>query len=149
MFVLRPLIYVLLVRKYGTRSWFPWFISLAVDLIGNSMLSAITMSQDSRKDQHFQFSKSEKDEVRILYACCFRHISFINDRWNSILLVSLTVLSVLEIIGLQPVCISHAFDMENTPPPWSKSGFFPIPLDDSYTQPQAEGPFHSEGILHL
>lgn len=64
MFVLRPLIYVLLVRKYGTRSWFPWFISLAVDLIGNSMLSAITMSQDSRKDQHFQFSKSEKDELK-------------------------------------------------------------------------------------
>lgn len=64
MFVLRPLIYVLLVRKYGTRSWFPWFISLAVDLIGNSMLSATTMSQDSRKDQHFQFSKSEKDEVK-------------------------------------------------------------------------------------
>lgn len=66
MFVLRPLIYVLLLRKYGTRSWFPWFISLAVDLIGNGILSAITMSQDGRKDQHFQFSKSEKDEVRIL-----------------------------------------------------------------------------------
>lgn len=70
MFVLRPLIYVLLVRKYGTRSWFPWFISLAVDLIGNSMLSATTMSQDSRKDQHFQFSKSEKDEVRNIIDHC-------------------------------------------------------------------------------
>ncbi|KAJ8573257.1 hypothetical protein K7X08_009768 [Anisodus acutangulus] len=64
MFVLRPLIYVLLVRKYGTRSWFPWLISLAVDLIGNSILSIITTSQDSRKDQHFQFSKSEKDELK-------------------------------------------------------------------------------------
>ncbi|XP_047251769.1 peroxisome biogenesis protein 16 isoform X2 [Capsicum annuum] len=64
MFVLRPLIYVLLLRKYGTRSWFPWFISLAVDLIGNGILSAITMSQDGRKDQHFQFSKSEKDELK-------------------------------------------------------------------------------------
>ncbi|KAK4738704.1 hypothetical protein R3W88_002401 [Solanum pinnatisectum] len=64
MFVLRPLIYVLLVRKYGTRSWFPWFISLAVDVIGNSMLSATTMSRDSRKDQHFRFSKSEKDELK-------------------------------------------------------------------------------------
>ncbi|XP_060218730.1 peroxisome biogenesis protein 16 isoform X1 [Lycium barbarum] len=64
MFVLRPLIYVLLVRKYGTRSWFPWFISLSVDLIGNSILSVITTSQDSGKDQHFQFSKSEKDELK-------------------------------------------------------------------------------------
>lgn len=64
MFILRPLIYVFLVRKYGTRSWFPWFISLAVDLMGNSILSVITMPQDSRKDQHFQFSKSEKDELK-------------------------------------------------------------------------------------
>ncbi|CAN4125758.1 unnamed protein product [Withania somnifera] len=64
LFVLRPLIYVLLVRKYGTRSWFPWFISLAVDLIGNSILSVITMSQDSKKDQHFQFSKAEKEELK-------------------------------------------------------------------------------------
>ncbi|KAK4371952.1 hypothetical protein RND71_007336 [Anisodus tanguticus] len=66
MFVLRPLIYVLLVMKYGTRSWFPWFISLAVDLIGNSILSVITMSLESRKDQRFQFSKPEKDEKREL-----------------------------------------------------------------------------------
>lgn len=64
LFVTRPLIYVLFIRKYGIRSWIPWFLSLGVDLLGMSLLSQITMSWCSRKDQPFQLSTSEKDEVR-------------------------------------------------------------------------------------
>ncbi|KAJ8563479.1 hypothetical protein K7X08_031931 [Anisodus acutangulus] len=64
LFIIRPLIYVLLMRKYGTRSWFPWCVSLAVDLIGNSILSVTLMSQHSGKKQQLQSSESEKDELK-------------------------------------------------------------------------------------
>ncbi|XP_006347232.1 peroxisome biogenesis protein 16-like isoform X1 [Solanum tuberosum] len=64
LFIIRPLVYVLLMRKYGTRSWFPWCVSLAVDLIGNSILSVTLMSQHSGKNQQLQFSDSEKDELK-------------------------------------------------------------------------------------
>ncbi|XAR54103.1 hypothetical protein NMG60_11029111 [Bertholletia excelsa] len=62
MFITRPLIYVLLIRKYGVRSWFPWCVSLAIDLAGTGMLSCITTSGHGQKDH--QFSDSEKDELR-------------------------------------------------------------------------------------
>ncbi|XP_060173814.1 peroxisome biogenesis protein 16-like isoform X1 [Lycium barbarum] len=64
LFIIRPLVYVLLMRKYGTRSWFPWCMSLAVDLIGNSILSFTLMSQHSGKTQQLQPSDSEKDELK-------------------------------------------------------------------------------------
>nr|GMD31635.1 peroxisome biogenesis protein 16 isoform X1 [Ipomoea batatas] len=64
MFVLRPLIYVLLVRKYGARSWFPWVISLAVDVIGNGILSCINLCPQRSKRPQFQLSYSEKDELK-------------------------------------------------------------------------------------
>jgi peroxin-16 len=34
-FILRPLVYVLAILLWGRRSWKPWFLSLAVDLISN------------------------------------------------------------------------------------------------------------------
>lgn len=64
MFIIRPLLYVLLIRKYGTRSWFPWFTSLAVDLIGNGILSYVTMLRSIRKDPFFQLSNHERDELK-------------------------------------------------------------------------------------
>ncbi|CAN4098977.1 unnamed protein product [Withania somnifera] len=64
LFIIRPLVYVLLMRKYGTRSWFPWCVSLAVDLIRNSILSVTLMSQHSRKNQQLHFSDSEKAELK-------------------------------------------------------------------------------------
>lgn len=66
LFIIRPLVYVLLMKKYGTRSWFPWCVSLAVDLIGNSILSVTLMPRHSGKNQQLQSSDSEKEEVRIL-----------------------------------------------------------------------------------
>ncbi|XP_011656685.1 peroxisome biogenesis protein 16 isoform X2 [Cucumis sativus] len=64
LFIARPLIYVLLIRKYGSRSWTPWFLSLAVDLLGTSFLSYATSASASRKDQRPCLSDSEKDELR-------------------------------------------------------------------------------------
>ncbi|KAJ9539468.1 hypothetical protein OSB04_032201 [Centaurea solstitialis] len=61
MFIARPLVYVLLIRKYGLRSWLPWFVSLSFDLIG---MSSSTMSLISQKDKHLSLSEPEKDELR-------------------------------------------------------------------------------------
>ncbi|KAI8598921.1 peroxisome membrane protein [Dissophora ornata] len=38
MFILRPLIYVLAMRKYGQKSWYPWFLSLAIELVSRSSI---------------------------------------------------------------------------------------------------------------
>lgn len=72
LFITRPLIYVLLIRKYGSRSWTPWFLSLAVDLLGTSFLSYATSASASRKDQRLRLSDSEKDEVGF----------FVHHPWN-------------------------------------------------------------------
>ncbi|KAK3028678.1 hypothetical protein RJ639_037858 [Escallonia herrerae] len=64
MFITRPLVYVLLIRKYGTRSWFPWFISAAMDILGMGILSHVAISRRSREDQQFHLSNPEKDELR-------------------------------------------------------------------------------------
>ncbi|KAK9274104.1 hypothetical protein L1049_018918 [Liquidambar formosana] len=64
LFITRPLIYVLFIRKYGIRSWIPWFLSLAVDLLGMGILSQVTKSPRSRKDQQFHLNVEEKDELK-------------------------------------------------------------------------------------
>ncbi|XP_047321564.1 peroxisome biogenesis protein 16 isoform X2 [Impatiens glandulifera] len=64
LFITRPLIYVLLVRKYGLKSWFPWCISLAVDLSGFGILSRVLMTRDGRNSQPFHISDLENDEMK-------------------------------------------------------------------------------------
>ncbi|KAK9076467.1 hypothetical protein SSX86_004801 [Deinandra increscens subsp. villosa] len=61
MFIARPLLYVLLIRKYGPRSWLPWFISLTIDLMG---MSSSTMLLTRHFDRKLHLSDSEKDELR-------------------------------------------------------------------------------------
>ena len=63
--VSRPLIYVLFIGKYGIRSWTPWFLLLAIDCIGNSILSLITSLVAGGKDRMFHLSAPEKDEVYV------------------------------------------------------------------------------------
>lgn len=63
LFIARPLIYVLCIRKYGIRSWTPWFLSLAIDCIVTSILSLVTTSVVGGKDHAFHLSALEKDEV--------------------------------------------------------------------------------------
>ncbi|KAL2233957.1 UNVERIFIED_CONTAM: Peroxisome biogenesis protein 16 [Sesamum indicum] len=62
MFILRPLIYVLLIRKYGAQSWFPWLTSLAIDLVGNGIISFLTTLRHNSKD--FHLSNLEKNELK-------------------------------------------------------------------------------------
>ncbi|XP_039031596.1 peroxisome biogenesis protein 16-like isoform X2 [Hibiscus syriacus] len=64
LFITRPLIYVFFIRRYGIRSWIPWFISLSVDFIGFGFLSHVTKSGTVEREQKFHFSASEKDEVK-------------------------------------------------------------------------------------
>ncbi|XP_071736417.1 peroxisome biogenesis protein 16-like [Rutidosis leptorrhynchoides] len=59
MFIARPLIYVLLIRKYGSRSWLPWFTSLTIDLIGMTSSTSLLI-----KDRQHRLSDPEKDELR-------------------------------------------------------------------------------------
>ncbi|KAL4562748.1 hypothetical protein LXL04_026778 [Taraxacum kok-saghyz] len=61
MFITRPLIYVLLIRKYGVKSWLPWFFSLSIDIIG---MSSSMMSSTHHKDRKLPLSDPEKDELR-------------------------------------------------------------------------------------
>ncbi|CAK7347983.1 unnamed protein product [Dovyalis caffra] len=51
-------------RKYGIRSWIPWFLSLAVDTIGVGFLTHVTQSRDGGKEQHFHLTAAEKDELK-------------------------------------------------------------------------------------
>ena len=74
MFITRPLIYVLLIRKYGIRSWFPWCISLAVDLAGVGILSHVTMLWQSTEGRQLHLSELEKNEVRDPQTFCIVNI---------------------------------------------------------------------------
>lgn len=65
LFILRPLIYVLFMRKYGGRSWIPWLVSLTVDLVGVGATSQGTKLQKGRKTQkEIYLSVAEKDELK-------------------------------------------------------------------------------------
>ncbi|XP_028769128.1 peroxisome biogenesis protein 16 [Neltuma alba] len=64
LFITRPLVYVLCIRKYGIRSWTPWFVSLAIDCIGTGILSLVTTSVVGGKEHVFHLSAPEKDEAR-------------------------------------------------------------------------------------
>ncbi|KAG0360811.1 Peroxisomal membrane protein pex16 [Mortierella sp. AD032] len=45
MFILRPLIYVLAMRKYGQKSWYPWFLSLAIELASRTSIKQYLSSR--------------------------------------------------------------------------------------------------------
>ncbi|KAG0491562.1 hypothetical protein HPP92_004607 [Vanilla planifolia] len=62
--ILRPLIYVLLIRKHGSRAWKPWFLSLAVELIGMTFLQYGTSSGSRTGDKLYHLTSAEKDEVK-------------------------------------------------------------------------------------
>ncbi|GLU00576.1 hypothetical protein SLE2022_179320 [Rubroshorea leprosula] len=64
LFIMRPLIYVLFIRKYGIRSWTPWFLSLAVDFMGMGFLLHVTRAGKDEKGQRFHLSAAEIDEVK-------------------------------------------------------------------------------------
>ncbi|KAL0844945.1 hypothetical protein Bca101_018191 [Brassica carinata] len=62
LFITRPLIYVLFIRRYGIRSWIPWVISLSVDALGMGILSNLKLWGE--KSKQINFSQPERDELR-------------------------------------------------------------------------------------
>lgn len=103
MFITRPLIYVLLIRKYGVRSWFPWCISLAVDLAGMGILSNVTTSSQSSKDQPFHLSDLERDELRrrkLLWAFYLMRDPFFNKYTRQKLESTERLLEPIPIVGI-------------------------------------------------
>lgn len=75
LFITRPLIYVLLIRKYGIRSWIPWFLSLAVDFVGVGVLTQVAKSRHGGKERNLHFTSSENDEVRIVVMLSYKTFS--------------------------------------------------------------------------
>ncbi|CAN6481123.1 unnamed protein product [Victoria cruziana] len=62
LYIMRPLIYVLFIRKYGLRSWIPWLSSLSVDILAMSLLSS-TANLSRKSKNPLLLSAVEKDEV--------------------------------------------------------------------------------------
>ena len=59
--IFRPLVYVLLIRKFGIRSWTPWLVSLAVELTSLGLHSHATDLNHRGKVHHL--STAERDEA--------------------------------------------------------------------------------------
>lgn len=103
MFITRPLLYVLLIRKYGVRSWFPWCVSLGVDLFGVGILSYSTLLWRNSSDQQLHLSDPEKDEVRrrkLLWAFYLMRDPFFDKYTRRRLDSTERVLEPVPIIGL-------------------------------------------------
>ncbi|EEF50445.1 conserved hypothetical protein [Ricinus communis] len=103
LFITRPLIYVLFIRKYGIRSWIPWFLSLAVDFIGIGLLTQVTKSRHDGKGQQLSLTDSEKDELKrrkLLWALYLMRDPFFNKYTRQRLESTEKVLEPVPIIGL-------------------------------------------------
>ncbi|XP_048321972.1 peroxisome biogenesis protein 16 [Ziziphus jujuba] len=101
LFISRPLIYVLFIRKYGIRSWTPWFLSLAVDFIGAGILSQFMLWEDGSKKQ-FHLSESEKNEIRrrkMLWALYLMRDPFFSKYTRQKLEITQKVLEPVPFIG--------------------------------------------------
>ncbi|KAL9252389.1 Peroxisome biogenesis protein 16-like protein [Drosera capensis] len=65
LYILRPLIYVLFIRKYGIRSWIPWLGSLGVDLVAMIALAKATESKRGVKEEtDIHVSVAENKELK-------------------------------------------------------------------------------------
>ncbi|GAB2224189.1 hypothetical protein Droror1_Dr00004939 [Drosera rotundifolia] len=65
LYILRPLIYVLFIRKYGIRSWIPWLGSLGVDLVAMIALAKATESKHGVKEEtDAHLSVAENKELK-------------------------------------------------------------------------------------
>ncbi|XVF22649.1 hypothetical protein REPUB_Repub12eG0189600 [Reevesia pubescens] len=102
LFISRPLIYVLFIRRYGIRSWIPWFLSLAVDFIGLGFVSHVTKSGRGGREQQFHLSASEKDEVKrrkLLWALYLMREPFFSKYTRQKLESTETLLEPVPLIG--------------------------------------------------
>ncbi|MCO5600700.1 hypothetical protein L7F22_054815 [Adiantum nelumboides] len=73
-FILRPLVYVLLIRRYGLKSWKPWVASLGLDTAGLTTILAAAYLKDRKQHSNARnghnnneqppFSAEEVQEVK-------------------------------------------------------------------------------------
>lgn len=67
--ILRPLLYVTMIRRYGLRSWKPWLSALAVDATGMAILYGATLLPKQALGGKFKpttnMSTQEKNEVSV------------------------------------------------------------------------------------
>ncbi|EES04404.1 hypothetical protein BDA96_04G023900 [Sorghum bicolor] len=61
--IFRPLVYVLLIRKFGIKSWTPWLVSLAVELTSLGIHSHAT-DLNHRLGKVHHLSSAERDELK-------------------------------------------------------------------------------------
>ncbi|KAG0236136.1 Peroxisomal membrane protein pex16 [Actinomortierella wolfii] len=62
LFILRPLIYVLAMRKYGQKSWYPWLLSLSIELLSRTSLQTYLKQRDCNR--RIAGTPLEKDEMK-------------------------------------------------------------------------------------
>eukprot|EP00252_Welwitschia_mirabilis_P018594 TRINITY_DN4128_c0_g1_i1.p1 TRINITY_DN4128_c0_g1~~TRINITY_DN4128_c0_g1_i1.p1 ORF type:complete len:377 (-),score=38.97 TRINITY_DN4128_c0_g1_i1:141-1271(-) len=101
LFILRPLIYVLLIKKHGLQSWKPWLVSLVFELTGMGVLSKLNSSLHT-SDGCYPFSKLEKQELkrrRLLWAFYIMRDPFFSKYTRTRLERSERMLSPIPIIG--------------------------------------------------
>ncbi|KAK4483437.1 hypothetical protein RD792_010624 [Penstemon davidsonii] len=87
--------------RYGARSWFPWVTSLAVDLIGNGIISFVTISR--RNSESFCLSNLEKNELRrrkMLWALYLMRDPFFTNYTRQKLDVTQKLVEPVPIIGI-------------------------------------------------
>ncbi|EEC72380.1 hypothetical protein OsI_05652 [Oryza sativa Indica Group] len=61
--IFRPLLYVLLIKKFGIKSWTPWLVSLAVEITSLGIHSRAT-DLHQRGGKVHQLSSAERDELK-------------------------------------------------------------------------------------
>ncbi|XP_012066536.1 peroxisome biogenesis protein 16 isoform X2 [Jatropha curcas] len=108
LFITRPLIYVLFIRKYGIWSWTPWFLSLAMDFVGIGFLTQATKSRHSRKRQELNLTGSEKNELKrrkLLWALYLMRDPFFGKYIRQRLVSKEKLLEPVPVIGLLTVKI--------------------------------------------
>ncbi|KAG0053097.1 Peroxisomal membrane protein pex16 [Gryganskiella cystojenkinii] len=65
LFVLRPLIYVLAMRKYGQKSWYPWLLSLSIELASRvSLKTFLSNRSGGPAGRGSSGTALEKDEMK-------------------------------------------------------------------------------------
>ncbi|XP_057847623.1 peroxisome biogenesis protein 16 [Cryptomeria japonica] len=66
--ILRPFLYALFTRKYGSGSWKPWFVSLAVDTAGMGIIYRVTLPRIGRGSSLSTIEKQELKRRQFLWA---------------------------------------------------------------------------------
>ncbi|KAF9975008.1 Peroxisomal membrane protein pex16 [Actinomortierella ambigua] len=62
LFILRPLVYVLAMRRYGQKSWYPWLLSLSIEVLSRVSLQTFLKQRDCSR--RVAGTPLEKDEMK-------------------------------------------------------------------------------------